>query len=122
MLQAAERSGEGRSPGLATASRATTARPRILVAAADLPITILAAMAPRPITLTLAGHPLMLTNASGSPAGADPLRARLLQLGWSAPASAVKPGPRQADSQIVFAPQVRPVPPPLARPLARKRR
>jgi hypothetical protein len=80
----------------------------------------LAANAPAPVlTLpALTGHPLMLVDATGVPGTAEPLRAQLSRLGWTA-----KPDPHssptQATSEIVYAADDRIAAQALARTLGR---
>jgi Tetratricopeptide repeat/LytR cell envelope-related transcriptional attenuator len=83
-------------------------------------VVIPAAPAPTPVRLALTGHPLVLTNASGSAGYAEPLRLRLRRLGWSAPATALRSGPVQNYTQIVYAPADQPVARALARTIAVK--
>ena len=61
---------------------------------------------PAPTAVTLArvdGHPLLLVDASGVHDGAEPLRARLVSLGWTA--KRATPAPQEAQSRIVYAAQ-----------------
>jgi hypothetical protein len=80
----------------------------------------LAANAPPPVQMlpALTGHPLMLVDATGVPGTAEPLRAQLSRLGWTAK-PAPHSSPTQATSEIVYAAEDRIAAQALARTLGR---
>jgi hypothetical protein len=80
----------------------------------------LASNAPPPVQMlpTLTGHPLMLVDATGVPGTAEPLRAHLSRLGWTAKPSP-NSSPTQAMSEIVYATDDRIAAQALARTLGR---
>jgi hypothetical protein len=104
----------------ATPSPAASAKGGIVQVAPGVMRLELAANTPSPVlTLpTLTGHPLMLVDATGVPGTAEPLRAQLSRLGWTA-----KPDPHssptQATSEIVYATDDRIAAQALARTLGR---
>jgi hypothetical protein len=50
----------------------------------------------------LAGHSLLVVNASGQGRGAEPVVARLTRLGWSTSRSGARPALAQAQTVIVY--------------------
>lgn len=80
----------------------------------------LAANAPPPALMlpALTGHPLMLVDATGAAGVAEPMRAELSRLGWSA-RSAPRSQPTQAKSEIVYSADDRAAAQALARTLGR---
>jgi hypothetical protein len=109
-------------PALASATPppAASAKGGIVQVAPGVMRLELAANAPSPVQMlpTLTGHPLMLVDATGVPGTAEPLRAQLSRLGWTA-----KPSPRssptQAKSEIIYAADDRIAAQALARTLGR---
>ena len=65
---------------------------------------------------TVREHPLLLVDASGVHDGAEPVRIKLVSLGWTAPPPSA--APREAQSRIVYAPQAKAAAQALSRTLA----
>jgi len=104
---------------LAAAPAFTLAGGAGLVQVAPGVLRIQALAAPTPVSPNVVtGHPLLLVDASGVHDGAEPLRARLVSLGWTAAPATV--APREAQSRIVYAPAAAPAAEALAKTLAIK--
>ncbi len=108
MLKAAAH-GEAQPQLAAAAPPATPATPAYgpsvgagLVQVAPGVLRIQALAGPKPVALAQAsGHPLLLVDASGVHDGAEPIRIRLVSLGWTARSATA--APREAESRIVYA-------------------
>jgi tetratricopeptide (TPR) repeat protein len=88
---------------LAAAPRPRTVAPQGFAAVVAAP----AAQARVAVAPGLTGRPLQIVDASGRAGGAEPTRAALVHLGWSAPRAGVVMAAAQAHSEILFAPENR---------------